>query len=178
MSPRSTIETLEPRRLLHGNPAITIGDATLAEGDSGTTAYVFTVSLSKATSKRVSVNFATQDGSALAGEDFTAMRGTLTFARGQTSKTVTVLVNGDGSVEGDETFSVKMSRASNAFIRDARGVGTIINDDVLQPPPQPPPVDPPPYEEPPVWDYYGGGGWYDPGYGYGAYGYPGEYPSY
>jgi len=162
MLPRSTIETLEPRRLLHGSPAITISDAALAEGDDGTTAYVFTVSLSKATSRRVSVSFATAaDGSAIAGEDFEAKRGTLTFAGGQTSKTVTVLVNGDATVEGDETFALKLSRASNAFIADSRGVGTIVNDDVLPPPPPPPA--PPPYEPPPD-------PWYDPAW----YSPPGE----
>jgi hypothetical protein len=162
MQPRSTLETLEPRRLMHGNPAITITDATLAEGNDGATAYVFTVSLSKPSSRRVSVNFATAaDGTAVAGEDFQASRGTLTFASGQTSKTVIVLVNGDAAVEGNETFSLKLSRASNAVIADARGVGAIVNDDLVAPPPPlpppPPPPAPPPYQLPDP-------GYYDPGW--------------
>jgi len=164
MLPRSTIETLEPRRLLHGgNPAITIGDATLAEGNGGTTAYVFTVLLSKPTSHRVSVDFATAaDGSAVAGEDFAATCGTLTFAPGQTRKTIAVRVNGDGIVEGDETFSLRLSGASNAFIADSRGIGTIVNDDLVAPPSPPPPA-PPPYELPP-----------DPGYDPAWFSPPGE----
>jgi hypothetical protein len=169
MWPRSTIETLEPRRLLHGNPAITISDVALAEGDDGATAYVFTVSLSKATSRRVSVNFATAaDGTAVAGEDFESSRGTLTFARGQTSRTVTVLVNGDATVEGDETFSLKLSRANNAFIADSRGIGTIVNDDLVAPPPPPPPPPAPPPYQPPPDPWYDPAWWNPPGEG-GAY---------
>ncbi len=68
MLPRSTIESLESRRLMQATPAISISDVALAEGQGGATAYVFTVSLSKPSSKRVSVNFATENGSALAGD--------------------------------------------------------------------------------------------------------------
>ena len=169
MRTRSTIEILEPRRLLHGgSSAITISDVALAEGDDGVTAYVFTVSLSKATSRRVSVNFATENGSAIVGDDFAANRGTLTFARGQSSKTVTVLVKGDATVEGDETFSLKLSRAGNAFIADSRGIGTIVNDDVLLPPPPPPPPPVPPPYEPPAEPWYDPAWWNPPGEG-GAY---------
>jgi hypothetical protein len=157
----ATLETLEPRRLLSGNPAITINDVALVEGDAGQSAIVFTVSLSKPSTKRVSVDFATENGSAVAGEDFVSKRGTLDFARGQTSKTVTVLVSGDAAVEGDETFSLKLSRAQSAFIADARGLATILNDDVL--PPQPP-VEPPPYQPPPDYPTYTDPGYYDPGW--------------
>jgi hypothetical protein len=169
MNPCLTIEVLEPRRLMHANPAITISDVARAEGDAGATAYVFTVSLSKAVSRRVSVDFATAaDGSAVAGEDFDATHGTLSFASGQTSKTVTVLVRADATVEGDETFSLKLSRAANAFIADARGVGTIVNDDLVQPPPPPPPTTPPPpYEPPPDTGY--DPAWYSPPGEGGAY---------
>jgi hypothetical protein len=152
----STLETLEPRRLLSGNPAITINDVALVEGQGGASACVFTVSLSKATSKRVSVNFATENGSAFAGEDYAASFGTLNFAPGQTSKTVAVLVNGDRAAEGDETFSLKLSRAQSASIADSRGLATIHNDDVLLPPP---PLEP--YQPPPDYPNYT-----DPGYYY------------
>jgi hypothetical protein len=165
---------LEPRRLLSGNPAITINDVAVAEGDDGTSAYVFTVSLSKASTKRVSVDFTTEGGSALGGEDYVHTSGTLNFARGETHKTVTVLVNGDTTVEGSETFSLKLRHAHNAFLADSCGLGTIVNDDLVT---LPPPTDPPPYE-PPIDDSYGSYGG-DQGYGaYNPYGpiYPGEYP--
>jgi hypothetical protein len=161
----STIEFLESRRLMHGTPAINITDVALAEGDGGATAYVFSVSLSKPSSKRVSVNFATDDGSALAGQDYACTFGRLTFARGETCKAIVVLVNGDTIVEQDETFSLRLSRASNAFIADSRGVGTIVNDDVIAPPP-PPPV-PPPYEPPTSTEY--DPAWFSPPGEGGAY---------
>ena len=158
---RRQLEDLECRRLYSGSPAITIGDVSLAEGQDGASAYVFNVSLSKASSKRVSVDFATANGSAQVGEDYAQTSGTLTFARGQRSKTVTVMVNGDTAVEESETFSVVLRRASNARIADSRGLGTIVNDDVLPPPP--------PYE-PPADPWYDPG--YDPGYDTGWwYGY-------
>jgi hypothetical protein len=150
MWPRSILENLEHRRLLSGSPAITISDVALAEGESGSAAYVFTVSLSEPSSKRVSVNFATADGSAVAGWDYAQTSGTLNFARGQTSKTITVLVNGDATYEPDEAFFINLSGARRAFIADGHGIGTIVNDDVLPPPVDPvpyePPVDPPPYD--------------------------------
>src|SRR5438046_2978304 len=67
---QSSLELLEPRRLCSAGPGIAISDVGLAEGQGGQTAYVFTVSLSKASSKRVAVNFATENGSALAGADY------------------------------------------------------------------------------------------------------------
>ena len=164
MLPHSTIEILESRRLMHATPAISISDVTFAEGQDGTTAYVFTVSLSKPSSKRVGVNFATENGSALEGQDYAGTFGTLSFARGETSKTISVMVNGDATVEQDESFSVKLSRASNAFIADSRGVGTIFNDDVIAPPP---PLPPPPYEPPPDTGY--DPGWFNPPLEGGAY---------
>ena len=166
---RIEFEHLEQRRLLHGSPAISIDDVALTEDQGGATALVFTVSLSKPSSRRVSVNFATENGSAVAGEDYAHTSGTLSFAPGQKARTVTVLVNGDTTVEGDETFSVKLRNARNAFIADDRGVGTIVNDDILPPPP---PVDPPPYEPPADPGYYDYGDWY---YGYPYNGW-GEYP--
>jgi hypothetical protein len=143
---------LEPRRLLSGSTAITINDVGLVEGERGASAYVFTVSLSKAGSKSISVDFATADGSALAGEDYVRTFGTLNFARGETSKAVTVLVNGDAKVEQDETFSVKLGHARNAFLADTRGIGTIVNDDVVVLPPSPPPPAVEPTADP--TDYY------------------------
>ena len=139
---RSAVEQLEIRRLLSANPAISIGDVALTEGQDGATAYVFAVSLSHPSSKRISVQFATVDGSAQAGEDYAPTSGTLNFARGETTKTVTVLVNGDTTVEADETFFLELRTARNAFIADDRGIGTIVDDDLFPPPPDEPPADP------------------------------------
>lgn len=127
---RPQVEQLDGRCLPSGNPAISIGDASVVEGDSGQTALVFTVTLSKASSREVSVNFATAGGTAAAGEDFVGRTGRLTFKPGETTKTVTVLVNGDTTVEGHERFSVNLSGASRGTIADATGVGSILNDDV------------------------------------------------
>ena len=155
---QSYSEPLERRRLLSGSPAITINDVELVEGDNGASAYVFTVSLSNAGSKRVSVDFATEAGSARAGEDYAQTSGTMNFARGETSKTVTVLVNGDTTVEESETFSVKLRHARNAVLADSRGIGTIVNDDLVTPPP---PTDPLPPSDDAPYGPYG----VDPGYG-------------
>jgi Calx-beta domain-containing protein len=135
-------EAMEQRRLLCGSPAITINDVSLAEGEGGATAYTFTVSLSRSSSRQVSVNFATTDGSAVAGGDYARASGTLKFAPRQMTRTVTVLVSGDTAHETNETFFLNLSGARNAFIADAKGVGTILNDDAA-PPVQDWPLPPP-----------------------------------
>src|SRR5262249_21978695 len=78
----------------------------------------------------ITVDFATADGTAtVADGDYQAASGTLVFAPGQTSKTVTVLVNGDTTNETNESFFLNISNPSNALIADGRGVGTVENDD-------------------------------------------------
>ncbi len=109
---------------------ITINDVSVAEGNSGTTNATFTVSLSATSGNTVQVNFATADGTAVAGSDYQATSGTLTFMPGQTTKTINVPVFGDGSFEPDETFFVNLSGAVAATIQDSQGQGTIINDDL------------------------------------------------
>jgi probable HAF family extracellular repeat protein len=110
-------------------PTLTIGDVTVTEGNTGTRSAVFTVNVSAGSSETVSVNFATANGSASAGSDYQAAYGTLTFAPGETSKTITVLVNGDRIGEPNETFAVNLSNPTNATIGDAQGVGTITDDE-------------------------------------------------
>jgi VCBS repeat-containing protein len=111
-------------------PSISINDVSLLEGNSGVTSFVFTASLSNPSSQAVTVNFATADGSAtLAGNDYQGEAGSVTFAPGQTSQTISVLANGDVSFEPDETFTVNLSGAVNAAIADGTGLGTIRNDD-------------------------------------------------
>lgn len=115
-------------------PSLSISDASLTEGSSGTKEAQLTVSLSKASSEAVTVNYATANGTAQAGVDYVAKTGTLTFAPGETSKTIAVSVVGDAAVEANETFSVTLSAPSKATLADAQGAVTIVNDDAAAPP--------------------------------------------
>jgi hypothetical protein len=111
-------------------PALTINNASIAEGRTGVRFIVFTVSLSAASDRVISVNFATANGTATtANNDYVASSGTLTFAPGETTKTISVQVNGDKKKEGNETFVLNLSGAVNALLGDSQGVGTILNDD-------------------------------------------------
>jgi len=92
------------------------------------------VTLSAVSSQSVTVNFATANNTATAGSDYVATSGTLTFNPGDTTKPITVVVNGDTTVEPNETFFVNLSNAVNATIADGQGVGTILNDDALPTP--------------------------------------------
>jgi uncharacterized Zn-binding protein involved in type VI secretion len=114
-----------------GLPTISINDVTVTEGNTGTTPAVFTVTLSAASSQTVTVNYATANSTGTAGSDYTATSGTLTFAPGITSQTITVAVLGDTRNEANETFFVNLSTPSNATIADGQGQGTILNDDAL-----------------------------------------------
>lgn len=118
---------------LLASPEISISDAGVTEGNSGATGASFTVTLSGASPQTITVNYATQPSTAAAPSDYTTTSGTLTFAPGETSKTVTVSVNGDTAYEPDETFFVNLSSAVNATIVDAQGRGTIRNDDNAAP---------------------------------------------
>jgi subtilisin family serine protease/subtilisin-like proprotein convertase family protein len=111
-------------------PRLSIGDVALAEGNSGTTQATFTVRLSNAIDRPVTVHYATADGTATAGNDYDAPSGTVTFNPGDVSKTVSVAVRGDTVDEPDETFFVNLSDADNATIADGQGVGTILNDEL------------------------------------------------
>src|SRR5207249_2204132 len=110
-------------------PSITIDDVWVTEGNIGTVSAVFTVSLSAAYGQTVSVPYDIWDRSATAGSDYQAASGTLTFAPGETSKNVSVLVNGDRLFEDNESFYVHLSEPTNAFVADPMGVGTIVDDE-------------------------------------------------
>ena len=112
-------------------PALSIGDVSLAEGNSGTATATFTVSLSAASGKTVTVDWSTANGSAGQPADYTTGSGTLTFVPGDTSETLTVSVNGDVIDEVDETFTVALSNPVNATISDGSGLGTITDDDAV-----------------------------------------------
>ena len=108
-------------------PALSIADARAQEGARA--AIGFTVALAPAGTESVTVDYATADGTARAGEDYLAASGTLVFAPGETGKTVAVAVLDDAVDEGEETFMLRLSNASGAVLADAEGVGTIVNSD-------------------------------------------------
>ncbi len=100
------------------------------EGNAGTTTMTFTVTLDAASPGVVTVDFATADGTANAVIDYVATAGKLTFNAGDTSKTISVTINGDVLVEADETFSVILSNPSAGdTILAKTATGTILNDD-------------------------------------------------
>jgi hypothetical protein len=104
----------------------------MPEGDAGQTPFRFTVSLDRAQPAPVTVTFATSDGSgsASASSDYAPVTGAVTFAPGETAKTVTVPVNGDTTDEPDEAFGVKLTRVTgNATTFRPIGIATIVNDD-------------------------------------------------
>ena len=116
-------------------PTLSISDATVVEGTGGRTPMTFTVSLSAPSSRTVTVDVGTVDGSGTSGtDDYVRALQTLVFAKGETSKAVVVEVVGDALDEPDETFSVDLSRATEAVVRDGVGLGTIVDDD--EPPAQ------------------------------------------
>ncbi len=110
-------------------PNINLSDATVVEGDSSATNLVFNVSLSRTNNQAVTVNFGTTNGTATAGSDYTATNGVLTFAAGETKKSVTVTVSGDADPEADETVRLVLTNAANAAIADGIGVGRILDND-------------------------------------------------
>jgi predicted extracellular nuclease len=115
-----------------GTPVLNIGDASTSEGgDGATTEFLFTLSLSApAGAGGVTVAYATVDGTGLAGSDYAAESGTVTIPEGATSVTIGIVVAGDGDTEPDETFHVDLSDVGGATLGKARGIGTILNDDI------------------------------------------------
>jgi serine protease len=111
-------------------PRLTIGDVAVSEGNSGTKLLTFTISLTQAAAVPVTYNIATVNASAAAGSDYVAK--TLfgeSIAAGMLSKTFSVTVNGDTTVEGNEQFYVTMTNSTGASIYDGNAIGTISNDD-------------------------------------------------
>jgi hypothetical protein len=113
-------------------PTISVSDTGVAEGNSGTRNAAFTVSLSTPISRTVTVNYATANGTATTADgDYDSGTGVLTFAPGQTSKTVNVVVDGDAKPESDETFTLNLSAPTEATIADNSGTATILDDDTV-----------------------------------------------
>ena len=112
-------------------PALSVVGGTVAEGDASSRPLTFTVRLSVASGRPVTVDYHTADGTAEAPADYTATSGTLTFAPGVTTRTVDVPVIGDTLAESDETFTLALAAPSGATLQDAAATGTIQNDDDL-----------------------------------------------
>ncbi|HEX6161865.1 MAG TPA: S8 family serine peptidase [Vicinamibacterales bacterium] len=112
-------------------PTLTIDDVSVNEGDAGSVNAIFTVALAPVnTSQTVTVAYTTADGTATtAGSDYSAASGTLTFAPGESTQTIVVSINGDATLEPNESFAVNLSNVANAALGDTQGVGTIRNDD-------------------------------------------------
>ena len=127
----------EPRRQLTNSPSATVAgpvgiavaDARVEEGADAV--LVFAVTLSRAASGTLTVNYATSDGTATAGTDYTAASGTLTFTAGESSKTIEVTVLDDSHDEGEETLTLRLSDPSGGVLTDSEATGTIENTDPM-----------------------------------------------
>jgi hypothetical protein len=114
-----------------GPVSVSINDTSVNEGNVACpcTDMVFTVTLSGPSSQSVTVSYATQASTAMASKDYVSAQGTVTFAPGEVSKTITIKVVGDTTRENNETFRVNLSDPINATIARISAVGTILNDD-------------------------------------------------
>lgn len=111
-------------------PTLSIGSASVTEGNTGFVNAVFTVTLSAASPQDIVVNYSTTNGTATSFSDFQgAFSSTLFIPAGSTSATLNVRVFGDFQIEPDEQFTVTLQNASAATIAVAQGTGTIVNDD-------------------------------------------------
>lgn len=111
-------------------PGLLANDISFAEGNSGNTIRTFTVALYPASTRTVTVDYETADGTAFDGTDYIGVLGTLTFFPGQTSKTIKVKIVGDTTYESNEVFYLELVNPGNAGLADGEGTATILNDDV------------------------------------------------
>ncbi|MBH8572965.1 DUF4347 domain-containing protein [Nostocaceae cyanobacterium CENA369] len=107
-------------------PTISIVDKSGKE-DSGN--LVFTVQLSNASSNAIAVDYNTSNNTAIAGVDYTAVTGSLTFNPGVTSQTISIPILNDFVAESSESFFVNLTNPTNASIADNKATGTITDDD-------------------------------------------------
>lgn len=129
----STVSILMNDRTWASAPdSLAIGDTSVVEGDSGAVSAVFTVTRSGDLTGTTTVAYSTANGGALAGSDYVAHSGSLTFAPGEATKTIAVMVNGDLTDEWDQGFYVNLSAVTGAVITDGQGFGHIVDND---PPP-------------------------------------------
>jgi len=112
-------------------PEVAVGDATAAEGNSGTTPATFAVQLQPVSGRQVSVDFMHQPGTATPGSDYLACSGTVVLPAGATTAPISCEVLGDLKDEPNETFSVVLSNPVNVVMTDAQGQATIVDDDPM-----------------------------------------------
>jgi hypothetical protein len=122
-----------------GGPTVTVTGAAIGEGHFGTPVLRFMVSLASAPRQTATVDYTTLNGTARAGEDYFAARGSVTFRPGETLKFVDVRIVGDTRVESDETLTLQLSSPKGVTLGMSVALGTILNDDSGTPPPPPPP---------------------------------------
>ena len=121
--------TNSPSATVAGPVGISVADARVEEGAGAV--LEFAVTLERAAGGAVTVDYATSDGTAQVGVDYTAANGTLTFEAGESSKTVEVSVLDDSHDEGEETMTLRLSNPSEGRLADAEATGTIENTDPL-----------------------------------------------
>ncbi|MFC3126317.1 cellulase family glycosylhydrolase [Pseudoroseomonas globiformis] len=134
----------QPQPPAPASPVLSLGPASIAEGNAGTAVLEFVVTLDRPATVPVSVAYATADGTARAGEDYLAVSGVLIFAPGETSRAVTVPILGDRQAEADETFTLLLANPVGATLGGGGlAIGTILEDDTIpggngpEPAPQP-----------------------------------------
>ena len=118
-----------PSAQVAGPVGISVADARVEEGAGAVLAFAVTLSL--AATNALTVDYATSDGGALAGEDYTAASGKLSFQAGESSATIEVAVLDDAHDEGEETLTLRLSNASGAVVTDGEATGTIENADLM-----------------------------------------------
>ena len=109
---------------------VSIGAATVTEGNAGTTTATFPITLSSAAGSEVSVDVSTMDGTAFAGSDYVAKTQAVAIPAGQTAASFQVTVNGDTTIESNERFTANLQNAVGANIAQEQAPGTIANDDL------------------------------------------------
>jgi Calx-beta domain len=107
----------------------TITDVSIVEGNSGSPNALVTVSLTEPHGNNVAVSYNTDDGTAVAGSDYTSVSGTLTFTKNQISKSILVPITGDRVIESDEYFTVRLSNPKGAKIADGAALVSIADDE-------------------------------------------------
>ncbi|HYC93110.1 MAG TPA: Ig-like domain repeat protein [Thermoanaerobaculia bacterium] len=113
-----------------GPPQVSVRDVVVIEGNSGEASVTLSVELSSSTMDAVIVGYATEDGTASSGADYAAASGTLTFAPGETVKTIALRIAGDATPEDDETFAVQLASPVNATLGRSRANVQVVNDDL------------------------------------------------
>ena len=111
-----------------GAPTVSISDPVVTE-NNGTVSATFTLSLSVTSGQTVRVQWATANGTAVAGSDYRSQTGELQFLAGVTSRTISIVVTGDRIAEPTESFFLNLLGGTGVVIGDAQGVATILDDD-------------------------------------------------